>query len=156
MIKLIRHVAQTTAFITLLLVSGCYSSKKLIINDFGRDEDILCTGRPSYITPSEAKVGLQGLENYGGYWFHIHFYSRNQLTSPSETAPGADPVAKLEVQPPDRGKPVQLISDRLKAGSTFTFKGITWQVSQMGRNGVVVQGDEWCRTGFMHIKQIKP
>ena len=152
MVTLLRDVIKKTALATLLAIGGCSSSQKVMLDNYdGLREIILCTGRPNTLRPDRTKSSLETLSSFYRFRYYIHLTPSDQKNQGSEIV-----TARITAQNSPDGGSESLIKDQLKVGSTFTFQGVTWQVLRIGRNGIAVQGNERCRTGFMHIKQIKP
>jgi hypothetical protein len=50
--------------------------------------------------------------------------------------------------------PIILLGKSFKENDVFSFQGKTWQVLEIGFDGIAVNGEEWCRRGFIRIRQL--
>jgi hypothetical protein len=63
-------------------------------------------------------------------------------------------VVKIEARE-DISSPISSIGDNLQEGNIFDFRKRKWEVLKIGNDGVNIDGEEWCRGGFVHIKQVR-
>jgi hypothetical protein len=54
----------------------------------------------------------------------------------------------------DDSSPVLTVGENLQEGDMFNFQKSKWEILKIGNDGVTVNGMEWCRGGFVHIKQV--
>jgi hypothetical protein len=50
--------------------------------------------------------------------------------------------------------PILILGEAFQEGDTFNFRKNKWKILKIGNDGVELDGREWCRGGFIHIKQI--
>jgi hypothetical protein len=62
-------------------------------------------------------------------------------------------VVKIEARKDDNSPP-SIIGGNLQEGDVFNFRKSKWEILKIGNDGVNIDGSEWCRGGFVHIKQV--
>jgi hypothetical protein len=62
-------------------------------------------------------------------------------------------VVQIEARE-NNDSPILILGETFQEGDIFNFRKNKWKILKIGNDGVDLDGREWCRGGFIHIKQI--
>lgn len=147
----------TLVAISLLLFVGCR-------REIPSDEHILCTDHPTtlgLIPPIRSKFAKQAEDNLksgkqaeGDLKFILPLFSIQVYATKAPQAFWVEPFpqprklkARIEAQK-DNYSPRVVLGNQLEVGDVFKFKGMSWQLLDMGKG-------HGCRKDFIHIKELE-
>jgi hypothetical protein len=125
-----------------LFLNGCiFGHQANLARSLEPSESILCVGQPNarrvqgrnyyVIFRIQVNHSKQG-QNFDSVWVEI--------TKKNRDIPKRYPLGGKNFQKNDRIK----------------FEGTTWEIIQFGRGSIYVNGESFCRYGFLHVKQLLP
>jgi hypothetical protein len=116
---------------------GCSPRPEVKIPDLKeRTEEVFCAAHPN-------ATQLDSLENS---WFYVSIgYSEDLRKN----------VVRINARKNDSSPILMIGSNFLQEGDIFNLKKSKWEILKIGNGGVNVNGMEWCRGDFVHIKLVR-
>jgi hypothetical protein len=150
---------------SIAFFTGCQFSKaELKLAKLHKGEEVLCTSHPNLIGYPQGEGDIATLwinvQVLKAPWEAVVHELRNSPPKPLQDRSSGTKVAIFSVKksvdsrPFTSHEPYQLVKRDLIEGENLTIGKKNWQVVMIGLDGVRVNGNEQCRSGFVYIKEV--
>ncbi len=147
----------------LTVLSGCqFNQTKLALKKLHQGEEVLCTSHPNLIGYTQSGgdatlwINVQVLQ---APWETVHELHNPPPKPLQDRSPGTKVAVfsvkkNVDSKPFTSDEPYQLVKRDLIEGENLTIDKENWRVVMIGLNGVRVNDNERCRSGFIYIKEV--
>jgi hypothetical protein len=150
--------------VSMVIFTGCqFNQAELKLENLHKGEEVLCASHPNLIgyaqVGGDVKTLWINVQVLKAPWETVHEL-RNPPPPPLESRSPGTKVAVFAIRKRSASDPsnshdsLQLVKRDLVEGEILTIGKKSWQVVMMGLDGVSVNGNEHCSSGFVYIKEI--